>query len=383
MLISLGLALASAALLYLIRSDPFVASWAVVAAAIVLLPPALGVGRPRLKRALLIAASLLLVFAALDAEVAILFKPRITVEGGGGYVARDPLLGYRPRPGARAAIKWGRFGQSIYDAHYSIDQVGFRLTRSSAAKDADTTVFLGDSYVFGDGLNDGDTLPQQFSAAKGYRQRVINAAFSGYGAQQVLRLIGSDRLGSQLGTGRRLFIYPVIEEHVRRIEGRSPLDWMGSPRYVLDGGQARLAGRFHPGLDGVLLGMVTRSAIVAALHNQSMLEPTGGSPELFGAMVQQARDEAARRYGARFVVLLWDEPILRDRDQHNPARAQRRAAMVETIAAELKRRGVEVLRVSQLIPDYPARMPAYIIGGSGHPSALANRRIAEALAARF
>ena len=381
-LTSLGVAIACGLALFELRLDPNIASLTALAAALVLAVLAFGSGSSRLGKGLWLAAALLAVFAILDTEAALLFRPKVTLDGAARrFVVADPLLGYAPRPGARAHVTWARGGRTIYDARYTIGPDGFRLTRSNPNPTANTTAFLGDSYTYGDGLNDGDTLPQQYAAVGGYRQKVINAAFSGYGTHQVLRLLQSDRLDGRLGAGRRTFVYPMIEEHLRRLDGRGPLEWMGTPRYVLDHGQPRLAGRFHPGLEGALLGVASSSALFTALTNQSMLEPSAQSPELFGAMVQQARDLARTRYAAGFLVLLWDEPILRD--VGDPERASRRAAMVDRIAAELRRRGVPFWRISALIPDYPSHMAAYVIAGSGHPSAALNHRLAIELSRRL
>ena len=381
-LAGLSVAVACGFALFQLRLNPNIASLTALAAALTLTPFAIGSGKTPLGRGLWLTAALLTVFAVLDAEATLLFRPKITLEGDSGrFIVADPLLGYAPRPGARARVKWGRGGKVIYDARYSIGPDGFRLTRSSTDPAADTTVFLGDSYTYGDGLNDQDALPQQYAAAGGYRQRVINAAFSGYGTHQVLRLLQSDRLDGRLGGGRRTFVYPMIEEHLRRLDGRGPLEWMGTPRYVLDHGLPRLVGRHYPGLEGGLLGMASTSALFTALTNQSMLEPSAQSPELFGAMTKAARDLARTRYGADFRVLLWDEPILRDAG--DPDRSRRRAAMVDRIAAELSRRGVIFWRISSLIPDYRDHMTAYIIQGSGHPSAALNHRLANELSRRL
>ena len=337
-----ALAAAGAAVLYRLRFDPNIAAFTAVAAALALAPLAMRAGR---------------------------------------FIVADPLLGYGPRPSARAWVRWSRAGKVIYDARYTIGPDGFRLTRSSPAPDAPSVVFLGDSYTYGDGLNDQDTLPQQYADAAGGRARVIDAAFSGYGTHQVLRLLQSGRLDGRLGSGPRTFVYPMIEEHLRRLDGRGGLEWMGTPHYDLIRDAPRLVGPFHPGLEGVALGIASGSALFGALGNQAMLEPSPESPRLFGAMVQQAQQLARARYGAGFVVLLWDEPILRDAG--DPARARRRAAAVERIAAEMTRRGVRFWRVSALIPHYAAHMAAYVIPGSGHPSALLNRRLAAALSRRL
>ena len=188
-----GLAIVGAGVFVLLGSTSR-ASFAALAGVVILSPLIAWSGPTRLGKGLCVAASLLLVFALIDAEAALLLRPRITVDGRpASLIVPDPVLGYRPRPDSRATLTLDRFGRRIYRATYGIDADGFRLTRSAAVGDADTTVFLGDSYTFGDALNDPAALPQQYADARGGRERVINAAFSGYGTHQVLRLLQSAR----------------------------------------------------------------------------------------------------------------------------------------------------------------------------------------------
>ncbi|MEO8813566.1 MAG: hypothetical protein ABI376_11730 [Caulobacteraceae bacterium] len=326
--------------------------------------------------ALGLVAAFLLVAGALDAEVKVLFWPRIAVVGGGRFVIPDPLLGYGPRPDARARVTWRRLGRTIYDARYAIDADGYRRTGVSAAPKAETTVFLGDSYTFGDGLNDADTLPQRFADVTG--ERVVNAAFSGYGPGQALRLIQSGRPARLFGDGRRRFVFAVSDLDLGRSDSRSLLHRVGTPHYELANGTARFIGPFHPGWRGTLVDFASRSAIVAGIRDLSLAAPSPGGAPLFGAMMSAARDAAAARHRAGFLVLLWDEPIWQDGG--DPGKRRRRQAIVDGMAREMARRGVAFVRVSTLVPDYTAHMGAYVMGGSGHPSALLDRRLARGLA---
>ena len=326
--------------------------------------------------------SSLMCLAALDVEVSLLFFPKITLQrGGGSYILSDPLLGYGPRPDARARVTWKRFGWVIYDAHYGIDGLGRRLTQGAVDPEAHTVVFVGDSYTFGDGLNDAEALPQQYSQARGYRDRVINAAFSGYGPGQVLRLIDSARVSPQLGKGPRLFIYAAIDAQLGRLDPNALLHRPGDPLYRLEGQALRHAGTFHPGPQGALLTLAGKSAIVRGLRDLTLAAPSRSNAPLFGAVTQAAQAAARRRFGAAFLVVLWDEPVWQDGG--NPVRASQRTAAVKAMADEMSRRGVAYVRVSALVPDYRVHRSDYVLAGSGHPSAALNRRLAAALAQRL
>ena len=316
--------------------------------------------------------------AALDAEISALFFPRITTQPvGQSFVVADPLMGYAPRPSVKAHIAWTRFGRVIYNADYSIDPHGHRLTKGSEDTAAPTVVFLGDSYSFGDGLNDADTLPQRFSEVTGGKNRVINAAFSGYGPGQVLALIQSGRLLGDLSSGPRLFIYPMIDASLRRIDPNALLHRVGTPHYALVNGQLLRLGSFHSGWAGPVVSLASKSAIVAGLRDLNLAAPSRLDATLFGAMTQAMAQAAGRDHHGRFLVLLWDEPVWQDGGSAALRRA--RLQVTKAMASEMTRRGVAFVRISTLIPDYRQLQSSYVLVGSGHPSAALNQRLAMAL----
>ena len=78
-----------------------------------------------------------------------------------------------------------------------------------------TVAFFGDSMTFGQGVPDADTLPQAFADATGYRWRVLNLAFPGYGPQQFLRALETD-IFRDLLTEPRLFVFLTAPWHAER-----------------------------------------------------------------------------------------------------------------------------------------------------------------------
>jgi len=382
-LIALAVGLAGGLIVLRLHADPNVIRYAILALAAALVPLIVWARSTRFANPLLLLVSLLLAFDAVDAVAAALLDrgDHAVLSGGAStFVGRDPVLGYAPRPGGRQHVSAHNGKSTVYDVDYTIDGSGYRVTHGAAAPDADTVVFFGDSFTYGEGLNDDQTLPQQYADAEQSRIKVINSGFSGYGAHQVLHLIQSGRLDGQLGHGRRLFVYTAIEEHLMRDEGLGTWDFWG-PRYVLDGDGVRYTGPFHSELGGRLVAAAAKSGVVALVRDQFFWEPSPAGPRLFGAITQAAAEEAMRRDHAQFVVLLWDEPFLWDMSR--PGQVARHAALVEQMAREMSRRGVGFIRISSLVPDYQANMKAYVIGWDGHPSSLFNHRLALALAARF
>lgn len=98
-----------------------------------------------------------------------------------GYPAvRHPTLGYVPRAGfAGAGNHWG--------TRVSIDADGFRRNGGPAPADGRPLVAVGDSFTFGDQVNDDETWPAYLEAVT--QRPVKNAGVFGYSlVQAVLRV---------------------------------------------------------------------------------------------------------------------------------------------------------------------------------------------------
>ena len=114
-----------------------------------------------------------------------------------GRIVDDPLLGYAPRPGFRAP-------------GVTIDGNGLR--HAGAVRTGDTILAVGDSYTYGDEVNDDETWPAHLQRLTG--APVLNAGVSGYGFDQsVLR-------AEQLAAGRTLstIVVSFIADDLRRTE---------------------------------------------------------------------------------------------------------------------------------------------------------------------
>ena len=99
-------------------------------------------------------------------------------------------LGYGPRPGVRVVSRKTVGNQLIYDVDYTISDRRVRVTRGNP--NGDTWLFMGCSLMFGEGVNDDETLPAYFSADLGYQANVVNLGFHGYGPHQMLRSLELD-----------------------------------------------------------------------------------------------------------------------------------------------------------------------------------------------
>jgi len=129
-------------------------------------------------------------------------------ERSGRFMMKDEWLGWKPLPGGTATVK--RAGE--YDAAYAVDAQGFRKTPEAVSPELSIYLF-GDSFTFGNGVNDDETFPSRMAAALKGRVRVCNAGVPGYGITQMYaRLV---QLQTNLQPGDIVVFAPISEDIAR------------------------------------------------------------------------------------------------------------------------------------------------------------------------
>src|SRR5439155_3453419 len=96
-------------------------------------------------------------------------------------------------------------------------------------------LFFGCSVAFGSGVKDTETVPfyaSQFAPA----YRAYNYGIPGYGTQQVLARLQSEKIDQEVNEKNGILIYVFIDHHVRRVIGSlDTIRWGASwPYYTLD-----------------------------------------------------------------------------------------------------------------------------------------------------
>ena len=148
------------------------------------------------------------------------------------YVWSD--LGTQGRPGVHAAAKHLRTGGTIFDVKYTIGADGFRVTPAAASGTGRRINFFGCSYMFGEGVDDDETLPYYVAKQGGFA--VKNYAFQGYGPHQALAILQSSR-----DTAGAVNFFLTVPWHAPR-SACVPAWTARSPRFVLEGGKVARAG---------------------------------------------------------------------------------------------------------------------------------------------
>ena len=215
LLVAAGLT-APALLVLLIR--PLDAGWylAAVAGLDALAGAALAPGgRPRLSRVAVGLAAAVLVSALLELAL----PPAFALFPAPGYPKQewldpypyglDPELGWAPRPGA--SIRHAAYtapGKREWSVVYHIGADGLRVTPASGG--AKLALFFGDSFTFGHGLDDADTIPSRFEESEP-DFRAVNYGVNDYGTAACLI-----RLYKTVEPRADLVFYNFIPQHVHR-----------------------------------------------------------------------------------------------------------------------------------------------------------------------
>jgi len=168
-------------------------------------------------------------------------------------------LGYKYEPcanGISSALYNETRSAYVYNVTYNIDCLGNRRTPDSVSRNSTLpVVFLGDSFTFGEGLEDVSTLPNLY--AKYTSDAVFNLGMHGYGTHQILYLI-QHHLAARTGSdGPYHLVIRLLPDHTARASGLLLWDPHG-PMY-------RLVDEHNPRLGALYVGPYSRSRPLGSL----------------------------------------------------------------------------------------------------------------------
>jgi hypothetical protein len=294
------------------------------------------------------------------------------------WTVSDSDLGYRPAPDTniRADASFG--DQKVFSVTYTINPDGTRAT-PAAPEGANTYLFLGDSFVFGQGLADDQSLAAQFARVNNFKVRTITFAAPGYSANHLVRAFEAGRFDNLRGQPVKAVVTWIIPAHLARVTGDGP--WLGSsPRYVLEDGKPHYTGSFgehrllNP-LAGLGHAANERFAFVRAIGTRQRQERQA---ELFTALMVRLQQLARERLQAPLMVIYsWpDETSGPNHDDSEVAQP-----MLVSILAGLRQHGIPLLSVDDLTAHM--EISRLLIPHDGHPTAFTNELIAGELKRRL
>ena len=318
----------------------------------------------------LVVASLALGVCILEAMASTMVRKDRT-ETTAGSRARDPVLGWRHGFAGivHARLPDPRTGASLYDVHYTIDKDLHRKVDSTSRGPA--VVFFGDSFTFGLGLNDADTLPQRFADLHGGKQRVLNLAVSGYSPSQFLREVETGLKDDVIGAKPIAFVFLTAPFHAKRTACKE--SWIApAPRYALVDGKPVYRGACLDGPDTNWRRFLDHTALYGVIIRPLFSRLTHDDVDLYIRILIEAGRVSKVRYGVATIIpyVRWTPRYLAGTGYDDDA-----------IIRQLKGGGLEVIDMT-LVED-TTKPPIYTIKDDEHPAAAANairaRMLAEAL----
>lgn len=295
-------------------------------------------------------------------------KPYVSHDFEGVFHLKDPLFGLRTMPHARAESR-ARIepeGEPLYSVVYTSDAHGNRVVPQPDVPKTMHLAAFGCSFMFGDGVNDDETLPAQLACLRP-EVAVYCFAQSGYGpGHPVLQIQNGATDCIQEAAGAAVYLF--MSDHLNRLMPRPEYmeTWVaGHPAFGLDEkGEAQYLGSMREVFSERLQTYALWSGenFVRWSGLRFPLWTRGSDFELAAALLAGARREYQRRFpGNEFYVLI--DPVTHVR--FNAARLIR----------ALRARGIPVLDAEGVYGPDPWSFYHYPV--DRHPMPEANAVLAE------
>jgi len=345
--------------------------------------------REPLKRSLLIVASTLIGLMALEIGLRastwgylftwpnfVLDARTVLARQDSGRTVHDDRLGYAPRAGYTAP-------------GLTIGSDGLRPTGEQTA--GPPILAVGDSFTFGDEVNDGQTWPAQLQLLTG--RRVLNGGVSGYGFDQIV--LRAEQLAARYKPSA--IVVSFIADDIRRTEMRR-LWSADKPWFDLDKDQLNLRGvpvppRADPGTTlsfwqrtlgySYLFDFILRR--LDQLHDwfgdHIRVHPEGTGERLACRLTDRLAD-LQRTTGARVVVVAeydpvaWDDPMVWD----DPAFATEQRRMAKALLDCAAKNGLLTIDSFPALAATPNPRQLYTLWHMNEPG---NRLIAALVAEKL
>jgi len=279
----------------------------------------------------------------------------------------DTLLGWKLIPNTTRTARKTVNGALIYQALITTGSDGRRVTPECESDSCPTILFFGDSFTYGEGVDDSLTLPYLVSKYTHSQYRTENFGVFGYGPQHMLAAIErGDADRSVLGNVQHVVYQLLYPEHLYRLAGQRSWD-MSGPRYTLNNqGEAVFSGDFFTGNRWKYRlhnGFLNRSAIFRKLF--SYTRPMHQrDKDLFLAMIRKSNQLLQKEHpSVRFHILVWDWTYGEEQE----------------LFRTLKQSDIELHFVNNWLPDGVSAQNYKIHPFDRHPNARAYHLIAQNL----
>lgn len=282
------------------------------------------------------------------------------------------FLGYVAKKNIKAHfIKTAGDGRKIYDVYYTTNANGFRKTLSSNNGSNKCLLFFGDSFMFGEGLNDNETLPYYIGEKTNQKYKIYNFGFMAYGPNQMLSALEHGIVDNSITECKTsTAFYSSIPDHLIRVDGRRLWE-QSDPKYILINNKPVYIGHFgdyEKHISKYLMKILRKSQTFIYINRLIVFKRMSLNQDeyiknraLYLAIVLKSESILKEKYNVdRFVNLLWDwnDPYL---------------------PKALDKNYSEYYFVNPILLNYGRDYSKFLIKGDEHPNKLANKILADFL----
>jgi len=243
----------------------------------------------------------------------------------------------------------------VYNVNYTFVN-GKRYIPNNMNSSNNHLYFLGCSHVFGDGLNDNQTLPYFVNKYANKKYKISNYGFSGYGTHQALSILKNEILLSKEieENTNSCVIYSFIPAHFERAAGYKLWDPNG-PKYEVENNQLIFKGSFDEN-NFIKENYVTKR--LKTIWKNAYIYKSIFAPKLKTEDVIRVSEivkemaSVLKEKNIRFIVLLGRSDLNNTKENK--------------FYQELKLNQIEHYFVSNIIPNINDK--DYTIYGDGHPN---------------
>lgn len=281
------------------------------------------------------------------------------------------LKGYFASPGAVQSRVYSRRRELLYDAKFTFDQRGRRIT-PVADKPSKSLLLLGDSYSLGEGVDDEESFPYVLGTFRPSTQ-VYNLGLMGGSPNQTLYEVTRlpEKRLPDLPDHEVTAVYTFMADHMERLICRSLCltpngNWrLDQPFYSSRGGKPFFEGAFEDRkLLNSIYSLFHKSAIVQGMGLVLPPRFTQKDFDFFATVMIEVRDALRIKYPKlNFYVAMYP------RDSHPYA---------NEVTAACRRKGLNVLNYASVDTSTLAQGREKIVG-DGHPSPIAHMIFARLL----
>ena len=278
-------------------------------------------------------------------------------------------FGSQPKPGAFTAKKVASNGDVLYDTIFTIGPDGFRVTPQYDAKQSNRINFLGDSFTFGEGVADnqtmayyvGDLINKQ-SGSKLSPLQVKNYGIHGWGIHQSLAI-----LQSKLDSRANIDFVLTAPWHASRA-ACADFFTLGSPKYKLeDSGLVKRDGycRSFGWVEHspkALRGFITSSKVFNLIQDSLLvINDQDKQIELYLGVLRTIQQEATKRGEQLIVGFIKADDAWFVGSYNN-----------DKVLAELTKSGIQVIDMTLADKNENLNSKYFIHVLDKHPSSVAN-----------